>query len=56
MPASLLALTLLVAITVHPRLEEPLRLLDEIRDRDGELVGALYIARARDPKVTIWLI
>jgi hypothetical protein len=41
MPAALLAVLLLTA-TVDPRLEEPLRLLAEVRDRDGELVGAEY--------------
>jgi hypothetical protein len=42
MHGALLTLSLLVAITVDPRLEEPLRLLAEVRDRDGELVGAFY--------------
>jgi hypothetical protein len=44
---------LLVAITVDPRLEEPLRLLAEVRDRDGELVGAEYARRARHPHITV---
>jgi hypothetical protein len=39
MPAALLAL-LLVASTVAPRLEEPVRVLAEVRDRDGEPVRA----------------
>jgi len=53
MPAALLALALLTVITFDPRLEEPLRLLAEVRDRDGELVGTPYVARARDPKVAL---
>jgi hypothetical protein len=47
MHGALLAL-MLVAITVDPRLEEPLRLLAQVRDRDGELVGAVY---AKVPEV-----
>jgi hypothetical protein len=53
MPAALAALALLVVITVDPRLEQPLRLLAEVRDRDGKLVGAPYVARARNPTVAM---
>ena len=29
------------------------RLLAEVRDRNGDLVGAEYVERARDPRVTM---
>jgi hypothetical protein len=44
---------LLVAITVDPRLEEPLRLLAEVRDANGDPVGIEYVQRARDPRITL---
>src|SRR4051812_11989756 len=43
MPAALLAL-LLLAATVDPRLAEPLRLLAELHDSDGQPIGAEYAA------------
>jgi len=52
MPVALLAF-LLVAITSDPRLEEPLRLLADVRDHGGELVGAEYVQRARDPRLRL---
>src|SRR4051794_2629882 len=39
MPAALLAL-LLLATTVDPRLADPLQLLAELHDRDGQPIGA----------------
>src|SRR5918994_1448859 len=41
MPTALLAL-LLFAATIDPRLDEPLRLLAEVSDAQGEPVGAAY--------------
>jgi hypothetical protein len=56
MHAVLLALTFLVVITVDPRLEAPLRLFAEVRNGDGEVVGAPYVERARDSrlKLVVW--
>jgi hypothetical protein len=47
MPTALLIL-LLIAATVDPRLAEPLRLLAQLRDRDGQPIGAEY---ARSPDI-----
>jgi hypothetical protein len=52
MSAALLTF-ILVAISVDPRLEEPLRLLAEVRHANGDLVATEYVQRARDPRITM---
>jgi hypothetical protein len=51
-PTAVLAL-LLFAATVDPRLDEPLRLLAALHDRDGQPIGELYARRPDMLKLTL---